>query len=262
MNATDLSRLMHAVLDGEADAGEAAVLERRLASDPAAREEFDTLRRLFDGMSSIPKAHPPEGLVASVMAQLPQPGMGHGRPRQRFSRSHAIGQDSTDAPDTIPGSSTGVPGFSRQGSYFRSDDTSEQKRGSFGRGKLWVGGGIAAVAVVLALSLSSGIDFPPGSKDTAGTIVPAQRDHAPQNTADDVKLGAPGAAQSTAAPAVPAAIDSAGRAADMSANKSANRAADMSANKSANQAADQSANKSTNNAANPSANQAANQSAN
>ena len=42
---------MHAVLDGEADSREAALLVRRLASDPAAREEFDALRRLFDGLS-------------------------------------------------------------------------------------------------------------------------------------------------------------------------------------------------------------------
>jgi len=80
MNATELTHLMHAVLDGEADAGEAAVLERHLASDPAAREEFDALRRLFDGLSRVPKAYPPEGLVASVMAQLPQSTVGHGRP--------------------------------------------------------------------------------------------------------------------------------------------------------------------------------------
>jgi hypothetical protein len=77
---------------------------------------------------------------------------------------------------------------------------SEDKNGSFGKRKIWIGGAIAAAAVILVVS--SGVDFPPGSKDTVGTIVPAQRFRAPQNTADDVKLGAPSATQSTAAPVV------------------------------------------------------------
>ena len=72
---------------------------------------------------------------------------------------------------------------------------SEQKSGS-GKRKIWIGGGIAAVAVVLAMS--SGIDFPPGSKDTAGTIVPAQRYRAPQDTAEDVQAGRAGARRETA----------------------------------------------------------------
>ena len=51
---------------------EAIELERLLAADPAARAEFDELRRLFAGLAGIPKAFPPEGLVASVMAELPR----------------------------------------------------------------------------------------------------------------------------------------------------------------------------------------------
>ena len=184
MNHTELIRLMHAVLDGVADAGETAALERHLAGDPDARAEFDLQRRLFDGLARIPKSYPPEGLVASVMAnlppQFPQPTAGQGRTRQPFERPRVIGQDSSESPDTLPGKSLGVPRFSGQGPYFRSDKMSEEKSGSFGKRKLLIGGGIAAVAVVLAVS--SGIDFPPGSKDTAGTIVPAQRYKAPSNS--------------------------------------------------------------------------------
>ena len=130
MNHTDLLRLMHTVLDGEANAGEKAALERHLAGDPLAQAEFDELSRLFDGLAKIPKAYPPEGLVASVMAQVPHSTAGQGRLRQPFSRPRVIGADSRESPDTIPGKSTGTPRLSRQGPYFRSDNMSEQKSGS------------------------------------------------------------------------------------------------------------------------------------
>ncbi len=138
MNPTELIRLMHAVLDGEADAGEKARAGAPSGRRSGARARNSTLqRRLFDGLSRIPKAYPPEGLVASVMAQLPPvPTAGQGRARQPFSRPRVIGPDSREAPDTIPGKSTGVPRFSRQGPYFRSDDMSEEKSGSFGKRKI------------------------------------------------------------------------------------------------------------------------------
>ena len=83
---------------------------------------------------------------------------------------------------------------------------SEEKSGSFGKRKIWIGGGIAAAAVILAVS--SGVDFPPGSKDTVGTIVPAVRYRAEQPTAADVKLGDTTVGAGQTAPA------SAGNAAD------------------------------------------------
>ncbi len=55
---------------------------------------------------------------------------------------------------------------------------SEQNTSSIGNRKIWIGAGIAAAAVIVAVS--TGVDFPPGGKDTAGTIVPAQRYQAPQ----------------------------------------------------------------------------------
>ena len=62
---------MHAVLDGEADAGESAVLERHLAGDPAARAEFDELCSAVRRARQHPQGLSAGGLVASVMAQLP-----------------------------------------------------------------------------------------------------------------------------------------------------------------------------------------------
>ncbi len=48
---------------------------------------------------------------------------------------------------------------------------SEQTSG-LGKRKLWIGGGIAAVAALLAVSYVS--NFPPGAQNAVGTIVPAQ----------------------------------------------------------------------------------------
>ncbi len=199
MNHDETIQLMHAVLDGEATADESRALDRILAAEPALRAEYDELRRLFDGLSVVPKAFAPEGLVASVMAQIPERREEPGRFRQLFSRPRVIRQTSSAAPETTRGKSARVHRASQQGPIFGSDSMSEDKGGSFGKRKVWIGGGIAAAAVILAVS--AGIDFPPSGKDTAGTIVPAQRFRAPQNTADDVKLGNPSGTQSTTIPA-------------------------------------------------------------
>jgi hypothetical protein len=55
----------------------------------------------------------------------------------------------------------------------------EQKSGArLNRKVIWVGGGIAALAVILVAS--SSFDFPPGGTNTSGAIVPAQRFRAEQ----------------------------------------------------------------------------------
>jgi hypothetical protein len=56
--------------------------------------------------------------------------------------------------------------------------------------KVWIGGGVAAVAAVLLVSF--GMNIPPRSSDTAGTIAPAQRYRADQNTADNVNASQAG----------------------------------------------------------------------
>src|SRR6266540_485390 len=99
---------MHAVLDGEATSEETRELERLLAADPAARAQFDDLRRLFDGLAAVPKAYPPEGLVAAVIARLPQRMGGRSRISQLFSPSRVIGLASKEARVTSPGTSATV----------------------------------------------------------------------------------------------------------------------------------------------------------
>ena len=155
MNPTERTRLMHAALDGEATPEETRALERLLAANSAARAEYDELRRLFDALSRVPKAYPPEGLVASVMARVPQHGGGQGR-RQLFTWPGVIGLRSKEAPGSSQGTSARVHRVSPQGPHFRSENMSEDKNGSFGKRKFWIGGGIAAAAVILAVS--SGIE--------------------------------------------------------------------------------------------------------
>ena len=172
---------MHAVLDGEADAGETADLERHLAGDPAAREEFDELRRLFDGLSRIPKAFPPEGLVASVMAQLPQPTERTRPPPPTFLAATCNWTRFRGRPRIQSrGYQQGSLGSPGKGPNFRSDDMSEEKSGSFGKRKMWIGGGIAAVAVVLATLFRD--RFPAGQQgygghDRAGAAVSGASKH-------------------------------------------------------------------------------------
>ena len=76
---------MHAVLDGEATPAEAGELDRLLAADPAARARFDDWSGCSTGSRRVPKAFPPEGLVAAVMAEIPQPP-GGGSACANFSR--------------------------------------------------------------------------------------------------------------------------------------------------------------------------------
>src|SRR5258708_18187461 len=165
--------LMHMVLDGEATPGQTRELERLLAADAAARAEYVELQCIFDGLKGVPKAFPPEGLVASVMAALPAyvpvRRAQMGRIRQLFSMSRVIGATSTKAPVANPGKSATVHMI--RGPHTRASRMSEQD-GSFGNRKIWIGAGVAAAAVII--TVFSGVHFPPGS-DTAGTIVPAQR---------------------------------------------------------------------------------------
>jgi hypothetical protein len=53
MNPSELTALMHAVLDGEATPGETRELDRILAADPSAKAEFYELQLLFDDLGRI-----------------------------------------------------------------------------------------------------------------------------------------------------------------------------------------------------------------
>ena len=66
MSANAATRLMHAVLDGEATPAEARELEGLLEADPALRERYGEWQAMFDAMQRMPRAYPPEGLVATI----------------------------------------------------------------------------------------------------------------------------------------------------------------------------------------------------
>src|SRR5438046_484218 len=98
MNDLERARLMDAVLDGAATEGEARELQRLLAEEPATRTEFERLQLLFEGLRRVPQLFPPEGLVAAVMANIPQNSPPQKRLDQLSWRSRVIGVTSMNAP--------------------------------------------------------------------------------------------------------------------------------------------------------------------
>src|SRR5664279_269417 len=183
MRDFERTRLMYAVLDGEASPDEVRELERAVGADPAVRGQFEALKSLFDELSRVPKAFPPEGLVAAVMANVPRRPVAADHSPQLSAQSRVINQSSMTARKLSPGKST-EHRVSPQGTYLREQSMSEQKSG-LGKRNLWIGGGIAGVAALLAVSYVS--NFPPGAQNAVGTIVPAQRYQSQQNSAADVK---------------------------------------------------------------------------
>ena len=160
MKTSERQALMHAVLDGEATPEEARELERRLGADPAARAEFEQWRCLFEGLAAIPEEFPPEGLVASVMANLPTRARPRGGSDQPFVAPRVIGQASNARPGVNPGTTTTDRRASPTGPFFRGESMSEQQVGS--KRKVWIGVGVAVAAVVVA---SQFVDFGSGGKD-------------------------------------------------------------------------------------------------
>jgi anti-sigma factor RsiW len=187
MNDPKLIRLMHEVLDGEASPEDARELARRVAADPGARATYEELQRLFEAIGRVPKAFPPEGLVAAVMAKLPARIARQDRPHQLFSQSGVIGASSDEIRGIRTGSAARVQRTSDPNSHVGGNQMNdEQKRGSFSKNKVWIGIGLALAGVVVATQY---FNFPPTSETTSGTIVPAQRYRAEQPTAADVKVG-------------------------------------------------------------------------
>jgi len=137
---SELTALMHAVLDGEGTGAEARALDRHLAAEPEARAEFDSLRALFDELKGMPQAFPPEGLVASVMADLPS--------SQLSARSRVISKATQAFPRNIIGGpiSDTARRASRAVPFSGSERMNEQKsRARSERTVIWVGGAIAAL---------------------------------------------------------------------------------------------------------------------
>jgi len=184
MNERERARLMDAVLDGEATPSEARELDRLLAIDPAARTEFEQLKKVFDALREVPQAFPPEGLVAAVLANIPQNLVLHGTRNQLSSRSRVLGSVRKEARGTSPGKSVKGPPVHQPGPFLREWNMNESN-GSSRRRNVWVGSSIAIAAALVALAYT--IDFPPGAQNAVGTIVPAQRFKAAQPAMDDVK---------------------------------------------------------------------------
>lgn len=80
MNDPITQELIQADIDGELDGPQRAQLARVLLADPEARALHDDLKRLNAALDALPSAEPPPGLVASVLAALPQPAVQRARP--------------------------------------------------------------------------------------------------------------------------------------------------------------------------------------
>ena len=186
MLTTATTELIHSVLDGEASEAQAQQLQRVLAADPAARAEFDAAQQLFTDFKSVPQRHPPEGLVAAVMAAADMPAAKSRRSNQLFSWPRVLGSGSRD--DTVR-ASPNTHRNNRFQSFLRSIDMSQQTRSPFGSRKIWIGGAIAAAAVVVVAQF--GLDGKTNEKDVIGTIAPAERVRAAQPSAGDITLGTP-----------------------------------------------------------------------
>lgn len=184
MAATNPTELMHTVLDGEADQAQVRELNRVLATDPAARAEFESLQVLFTSLGDIPPHNPPEGMHARVMAAVDAAAhrcARRGR-RQLFSLSRVFGSaPRVGASRTSEHSTT----------FIRSQDMSKLSSSLLGNRRLWIGGATAAAALVV---WQLGFNQWPQEKDVMGTIAPAERYRAPQPGAADIKVEAPTAA--------------------------------------------------------------------
>ena len=202
MERSELIRLMHEVLDGVASADEARELDRRLADDPEARAQYTELQRMFAALNSMPKAQPPEGLVAAVLAKLPRQHRRRDRLRQLSSRWRVFSIDSGHAQGSDLNRTTRTQRNSHHKSIRRNRDMSGPNIFSR-KPKLWIGAGIAVVAIVLVARY---LDLPP-QKDTQGTIAPAKRFVAEQPGAGDVNDSQSDASRSALPAATGASVD-------------------------------------------------------
>src|SRR5579864_699209 len=186
MSQSRFVELMHVALDGEASPAEAQELERRLANDAAARAQYEELRYLFDDLSRVRQAFPPEGLIASVLANIPQNSTRPGRFGQLFGAPGVIEPSLKNTRGRRLGRNERVRQVFQQWAFSKDTDMDAGKKSLAGNRKVWIGGGIAAAAVIVAVS--TGL-FPPSAGDTAGTIAPALRYRATQPAADNVTPG-------------------------------------------------------------------------
>ncbi|MET0505003.1 MAG: hypothetical protein ABWZ85_06715 [Luteibacter sp.] len=182
MQADRLTERMHAVLDGTATPEQAEALRIALADDPALASEFATWAAVFDGLSRMPMAHPPEGLVAAIATAVPsvreRPAKLFSDPDQLYPGHAVLG--SGKARTSQPFGFQAILGRLRTPAPTRESYAMNTNR------KFLAGGVAAIVALGIAAVL---VGAPPKSADTLGTVVPAERYRAPQAGAEAVKLG-------------------------------------------------------------------------
>ena len=188
--STSLDALIHAVLDGEASAAQRAELDRRIETDPAVRARFEEVQRVFALLEDVPDVDPPAGMFESILGRAQVRGVRPEISRQPLARPNVIAAYPGDARAIRPSRSTRGNRVSALVHFLKEIAMNEQKPGFLGtnRGKLLVTAGVAAVALV---AISTVIDFPVGGTSTTGTIVPAARHVAPQNSAGDINIGLP-----------------------------------------------------------------------
>lgn len=66
-----LTELIHGETDGTNSAADSAELRERLAADPAARAEFESMQRLNEGLGRVPAAEPPSHLFHRIIDAIP-----------------------------------------------------------------------------------------------------------------------------------------------------------------------------------------------
>jgi len=203
MSLSQAETLIQAVLDGDASAAERAELDRLLASDEALCATFESMRHACAMLEASPDVDPPPGLVESILSRATLRGSSRAATHQSLSGERVVATDASRARRTKQSWFTGLVHL------LKEIGMNEQKPGFLGttKGKFLVTAGVAAVALA---GLSTVFDFPPGSSNTAGTIVPAERHRAPQNSAQDINVGSPSGAQSSNAGAINAASGAAG----------------------------------------------------
>src|SRR5258708_19481315 len=118
----------------------------------------------------MPKALPPEGLAAAVLAKLPRQHRRRDRLRQLSSRWRVLSVDSGRAQVSDRKRTPRTQRHSQYKSIRRNRDMSGPNIFSR-KPKLWIGAGIAVLATVLVARY---FDFPP-QKDTEGTTPPPNR---------------------------------------------------------------------------------------
>src|SRR5258708_26556200 len=154
----------------------------------------------------MPKALPPEGLAAAVLAKLPRQHRRRDRLRQLSSRWRVLSVDPGARLGSKPNRTSRTQRNSQHKSIRRNRDMSGPNIISR-KPKLWIGAGIAVVAIVLVARY---FDFPP-QMGAQGTIAPAKRVVAEQPGAGDVNGGQSDASRSAPPASTGASVDGAAR---------------------------------------------------